>query len=131
MATDRDVLYDESIPGQDKFMDIVDEAMHPIMVSNPKLIDVSYIQDRGMQAVVALAASCEWNVVSKPGRVTTLIARTGFRCTIPTDTSIKFNVFANRVNAVVTHSLTHRPTLDLMERLIKQHKLDPSHARVS
>jgi len=118
------------IPGQDKMLDLINKVREPRIVHSPVLLDVSYISDRGMQAVVALANSLEWNVVVKRGRPVTLVARDGFKQQIPTDTSIRFEVFRNRVNAVITHSMTAQATPELMEHLIKQYKLDPSHARV-
>jgi len=119
-----------SVPGRDRVERLIDDIRHPVLVHSPVLIDVSFIEDPGMRAVVVLAASLEWNVVVKQSRPVTLISRDGFKHVIPTETSIKFNVFRNRVNATITHSLTAQPTLELMEHLIKQFKLGPSHARV-
>jgi nucleotide-binding universal stress UspA family protein len=120
----------EDIPGRKKMEQLIEAVREPTVVHSPVLIDVSYISDKGMQAVVALAASLEWNVVHKYNKPVTLIARDGFKHVVPTDTSIRFNVFMNRVNATITHSVTAIPTPELMDRLIKQFKLGPSHARV-
>ncbi len=120
----------EDIPGRQKMQKLIDDVREPVVVHSPVLIDVSGIRDPGMQAVVALAASLEWNVVAKHNKPVTLIARDGFKHVVPTDTSIRFNVFLNRVNATITHSVTAIPTPELMTRLIKQYKLGPSHARV-
>jgi len=120
----------EETPGFDQIRQLSKEYRDPVLVSGPKLLDVSFIEDPGMRAVVVLAVSLDWNMVHKANRVVTLIARNGFKQVIPTDTSIKFAVFQNRVYATVTHSFTHIPTPELMEKIIKQHKLDPSHARV-
>ena len=117
-------------PGYDRIIQLSNEYREPVAVISPKLVDVSFIDDPGMRAVVVLALSLEWNMVHKANRVLTLIARNGFKHVIPTDTSVKFNVFQNRVYATITHSMTHIPTLELAEKIIKQCKLDPSHARV-
>src|SRR6185436_3581558 len=99
-------------PGYDRIIQLSNEYREPVAVTSPKLVDVSFIDDPGMRAVVVLALSLEWNMVHKANRVLTLIARNGFKHVIPTDTSVKFNVFQNRVYATITHSMTHIPTLE-------------------
>lgn len=109
---------------------LVDDIREPKVVFDLKPVDVGYIVDPGMRAVVALATSLEWNVVHRNNSPVTLIARDGFKHVLPTNTSVRFNVFTNRVNATITHSLTAIPSPELMEKIIKQYKLGPSHARV-
>ena len=53
-------------------MDLADAAPDPILVWNVRPIDVSHIDDSGVQATVALAASCGWNVVDKAGSMVTI-----------------------------------------------------------
>ena len=120
---------DPYTPGYDTLMNLAEEAMSPVYVTDLKPIDVSYIKDTAMRAVVALAASCQWNIVHKPGRQVTMISRTGFKQSIPTNTSIKYGVFLNRLGAINTHSFTHLPTAELIDKLLNQYKLDASHAR--
>lgn len=120
----------DEIPGTDVMRELIDDIKNVAVVDFPVPIDITYIVDSGMRAVVALAASLEWNVLRRNDAPITLVARNGFRTQIPTDTSIKFNVFRAKVNAVFTHSITAEPTPELIERLIKQYKLDPSHAQV-
>jgi hypothetical protein len=123
-------MAEDNIPGEERMRQLVADVRNPAVVVSPVLIDVSYIRDPGIQAIVALAASLEWNIVHKSGSPVTLIARDGFKHTVPTNTSVKFSVFRNRVNATVTHSITAIPSPELMDRLVKQYKLDSSHARV-
>jgi len=118
------------IPGTDALLKLSEDAINAIQVTNVKPIDVSYITDSGVRAIVALAASCDWNVVHRAGQMVTLISRTGHKLRLPTNTSIKFSVFASWTNGIARHSLTHLPTPELMEKLIAQYKLDASHARV-
>jgi len=118
------------IPGTDVLLKLSEDAINAIQVTNIKPIDVSYIKDSGVRAIVALAASCDWNVVHRAGQMVTLISRTGHKLRFPTNTSIKFSVFASWTNGIARHSLTHLPTPELMEKLIAQYKLDTSHARV-
>ena len=118
------------IPGTERFMDLADAALDPILVWNARPIDVGYIDDPGVRAIVALAASCGWNVVHKAGSMVTIVSRSGRKLRLPTNTSIKFSVFTSWVNGVVLHSMTHIPTAELMDKLIQQYKLDASHARV-
>lgn len=120
----------DEIPGTDVIRELVDDIKNLAIVDHPVPIDITYITDSGMRAVVALAASLEWNVLKRNDAPTTIVARNGYRTQIPTDTSIKFNVFRAKVHAVFTHSITAEPTAGLIERLIKQYKLDPSHAQV-
>jgi len=120
---------DPDTPGYSALMNLAEEAISPVYVTDLKPIDVSYIKDTAMRAVVALAASCQWNVVHKPGRQVTLISRTGFKQSIPTNTSIKYGVFLNRIWAINTYSFTHLPTAELIDKLLNQYKLDASHAR--
>src|SRR5580765_4089245 len=126
----RKLRVDPDTPGYNTLMNLAGEAMSPIYVTNVKPFDVSYIKDPAVRAIVVLAVSCEWNVVHKPGRMVTVISRTGLKLRFPTNTSIKFSVFTSWANSVVTHSMTHIPTMDLVDKLINQYKLDSSHARV-
>lgn len=130
MSHDDENVFTSDIPGVKQFMELADAALDPTLVWNVKPIDVSYIKDPGVRAIVALAASCEWNVVHRAGAMVTIISRTGRKLRLPTNTSIKFSVFTSWVNGVVLHSMTHVPTAPLMDKLIQQYKLDASHARV-
>jgi len=125
-----DNIFAGDIPGTDAILKLSEDAINAIQVTNIKPIDVSYIKDSGVRAIVALAASCDWNVVHRAGQMVTLISRTGHKLRFPTNTSIKFSVFASWTNGIARHSLTHLPTPELMEKLIAQYKLDTSHARV-
>lgn len=130
MTRSDESIFAGDIPGTERFMDLADAALDPVLVWNARPIDVSYIDDSGVRAIVALAASCGWNVVHKAGSMVTIVSRSGRKLRLPTNTSIKFSVFTSWVNGVVLHSMTHIPTAELMDKLIQQYKLDASHARV-
>lgn len=117
------------LPGAARFRELVGEALEPELVWDMMPMDLNDIRDPGMQALVALAASCKWNVLRKAGRPITLIARDGTKLQMPNNTSIRFSVFIQRLNSIIRHSQTVVVTSELIEKIIKVTKLDISHAR--
>lgn len=118
------------IPGRSTFDKLAEEVLEASPVFDVTPVDVSAVSDPGMRAVISLAVSLGWNVVHKRNKPVTLIARDGFKHVLPTNTSVRFNVYMNRVNATIAHSITALPSPELMDKIIKLHRLDPSHARV-
>lgn len=117
------------IPGTDKMMELIEEYIAPEEITSLPPMDVSYIRDPGMQGVVALATACKWNVVRRAGKPVILRSRQGTTLAIPTDTSMKFSVFLQRLRGVARDSLTVTITPQLIEQIIARFKLDHDHAR--
>jgi len=92
-------------------------------------IDVSGVRDSGMQALIVLAHSLGWNVRQKQNQPVVITARDGFQKRLPTNTSIRISVFQTALSSIFTHSEEEVPTIELMDALISQFKLDADHAR--
>lgn len=90
-------------------------------------IDTTGVTDNGVRALITLARSLGWNIVLKPGQPCTIIAKDGARLRMPTDTTIRDSVFQGYLSTLMTHSIEHTPTVELMDSVIAIHKkLDDS-----
>ena len=116
-------------PGSDVIERLIDDIVDPIEVTDMVPYDLSGIRDPGMQALISLATACKWNVMRKPNKPIILTARDGVRLSMPTNTSIRFSVFLQRLNAIARHSQTVVITSVLIEKIIAATKVDSSHAR--
>ena len=95
------------------------ETLEP--VRDMVLIDVSGVRDSGMQALVLLARSLDWNVHQKVNNPVILTSRSGVQRRIPTNTSIRMSVFQTHLSSIMLHS-TLEATPELMEKIIKSVK---------
>jgi hypothetical protein len=86
-----------------------------------ELIDVSGVRDSGMQALVLLARSLDWNVMQKVNNPVVITSRSGVQRRIPTNTSIRMSVFQTHLSAIMLHS-TLEGTVELMDQIIKATK---------
>lgn len=101
-------------------------------VETPTPIDLSYVDDRNMRALIALAVSLGWNVHHKVHQPAVLTARDGTQRRVPTDTaSVRMSVFQAVLSTILSHTDAEqwRPTDKLMENLISTFKVDVDHAR--
>jgi hypothetical protein len=117
------------IPGMDELRKLAEEYDAREAITSLPPLDVSDIKDAGMQGVVALATACKWNVLRKTNKPIMLRSRNGTTLAIPTDTSIRFSVFIQRLHSVARDSITVVITPELIEQIITRFKLDHDHAR--
>ena len=87
-------------------------------VTELELVDLSGVRDSGMQALILLARSLDWNVHQKVNQPVVLTSRSGVQRRVPTNTSIRMSVFQTHLSAIMTHS-TLEATPELMEKIIK------------
>jgi len=103
--------------------------MTEIRVAYP--IDVSAVRDKGMASLVVLAASLGWNVMHKNNQPVVITARDGIQDRIPTNTSIRASVFQTTLSKIIAHAgKDHKPTIDLIDDIIKRHKPSVDQARL-
>jgi len=95
------------------------ETLEP--VRDMVLIDVSGVRDSGMQALVLLARSLDWNVMQKVNNPVVITSRSGVQRRIPTNTSIRMSVFQTHLSSIMLHS-TLEATPELMDKIIKSVK---------
>jgi len=99
-------------------------------VSKLTPFDTTGVKDVGVRAIISLAVSLGWNVVLKPHNPCTLIAKDGARLRVPTDTSVNDGVFQGYLSTIMSHSVEHTPTVELMDSVIAVNKkLSESHQR--
>ena len=101
-----------------------------IMVDKLKPVDLSNIQDKGMQGIVLLAVALGWNLLQRRGAPAQLRSRQGITRSIPTDTGVRQSVFWSLLANVLGHSEGNLPTAELVTLVIKQTGMSKAHAQV-
>jgi hypothetical protein len=103
----------------------------PRLVRTLTPIDLSSVDDRNIQALIALAVSLGWNVHQKHNQPVTVSARDGTQKRLPTDTSVRMSMFQQVLSTILLHTDSEQwiPGTELAEALISEFKLDHEHAR--
>ena len=104
------------------------EELLPEPVTALSLLDVSMVKDPGMQAILLLARSLDWNVLQKPGNPVVITSREGITRRVPTNTSVRASLFQTLVSSVILHS-SLEPSTELIEKIIKAVKPNHDQAR--
>lgn len=102
------------------------EELQPVTTMVP--YDVTGVKDAGMQALIILARSLDWNVMWKPHQPVVIRSRSGVTRRIPTDTSIRASLFQTLLSSIMLHS-TNEPTPELIEQIIDTVKPNHDQAR--
>ena len=107
------------------------ETPTKVTIVTPKLVDVTGLRDRNMQALIVLAVTLGWTMRPSTGdRPVTIIAPDGTAKRIPTNTSIRMSVFATTLSTILTHTPEELvPSRTLITALARQFKLDAEHTR--
>ena len=92
-------------------------------------VDLTGVRDAGIKALVLLAASLGWNVVQKHNNPIVLVSRDGTQKRLPTNTSVRMSVYQSALSTIMVHSEGYEPTLDLIDAIVKETKIDRDHER--
>ena len=93
-------------------------------------LDVGGVRDPGVASLMLLAASLGWNVLRKQHQPVKLSARNGTQKRLATDSSCKLSVFQTTLSTIMVHTEADIvPTVELMDAIIAETKVDREHAR--
>ena len=93
-------------------------------------LDIGGVRDPGVASLMLLAASLGWNVLRKQHQPVKLLARNGTQKRLPTDSSCKLSVFQTALSTIMVHTEADIvPTIELMDAIIAETKVDREHAR--
>jgi hypothetical protein len=96
-------------------------------------VELTGVRDSGVAALMLLAASMGWNILQKQHQPAKLTARDGTQRRLATDSSCKMSVFQTTLSTIMVHSdygdIHPVATIELIDRIIAETKVDREHAR--